>query len=27
VIGNISGGGLGYFGGYGTQYRTIIIPR
>ena len=27
VIGNISGGGLGYFGGYGSQYRTIIIPR
>lgn len=27
VISNINGGGLGYFGGYGTQYRTIIIPR
>lgn len=27
VLGNISGGGLGYFGGYGAQYRTIIIPH
>jgi hypothetical protein len=27
VISNINGGGLGYFGGYGAQYRTIIIPR
>lgn len=27
VISNINGGGLGYFGGYATQYRTIIIPR
>jgi hypothetical protein len=27
VIGNISNGGLGYFGGYASQYRTIIIPR
>lgn len=27
VISNISGGGLGYFGGYAAQYRTIIIPR
>lgn len=27
VISNISGGGLGYFGGYAAQYRTIIIPQ
>jgi hypothetical protein len=27
VLSNISGGALGYFGGYGAQYRTIIIPR
>jgi hypothetical protein len=27
VIGNISNGALGYFGGYASQYRTIIIPR
>lgn len=27
VIGNISGGALGYFGGYASQYRTLIIPR
>jgi hypothetical protein len=27
VISNINGGGLGYFGGYAAQYRTIIIPR
>jgi len=27
VIGNISGGALGYFGGYASQYRTIIIPH
>jgi hypothetical protein len=27
VISNISNGGLGYFGGYACQYRTIIIPR
>lgn len=27
VISNISGGGLGYFGGYASQYRTLIIPR
>lgn len=27
VISNIKGGGLGYFGGYASQYRTIIIPR
>jgi hypothetical protein len=27
VLSNISNGGLGYFGGYASQYRTIIIPR
>lgn len=27
VLSNINGGGLGYFGGYASQYRTIIIPR
>jgi hypothetical protein len=26
VVSNISNGGLGYFGGYAAQYRTIIIP-
>jgi hypothetical protein len=27
VAGNISNGALGYFGGYASQYRTLIIPR
>lgn len=27
VLSNISNGGLGYFGGYASQYRTLIIPR
>ncbi len=27
VISNINGGGLGYFGGYAAQFRTIIIPQ
>lgn len=27
VSGNISGGALGYFGGYAAKYRTIVIPR
>ena len=27
VLSNISGGALGYFGGYGANYRTLIIPR
>ncbi len=27
VLSNIKGGGLGYFGGYASQYRTIIIPK
>jgi Domain of unknown function (DUF4249) len=26
VMGNISGG-LGYFGGYASQYKTIIVPK
>ena len=27
VIGNINGGALGYFGGYASQYKTLIIPK
>ena len=27
VIGNISGGALGYFGGYAADYKTIVIPK
>jgi hypothetical protein len=27
VQSNISGGALGYFGGYASQYRTLIIPK
>jgi hypothetical protein len=27
VISNINGDALGYFGGYASQYRTIIIPH
>lgn len=27
VISNIRGGALGYFGGYASQYHTIIIPK
>jgi hypothetical protein len=27
VLGNIKGGALGYFGGYASQYKTIIIPH
>jgi hypothetical protein len=27
VISNIKGGGLGYFGGYATQYISLIIPE
>jgi len=27
VLGNISAGALGYFGGYAAQYHSIIIPR
>lgn len=27
VLGNISNNALGYFGGYASQYRTLIIPQ
>lgn len=27
VMGNISNGALGYFGGYASQYHTIIVPK
>jgi len=27
VLSNISNGGLGYFGGYAAQFRTIVIPK
>lgn len=27
VLGNIQGGALGYFGGYATQFRTLIIRK
>lgn len=27
VLGNVSNGALGYFGGYAAQYRTIVIPK
>jgi Domain of unknown function (DUF4249) len=27
VLGNISGGALGYFGGYAADFRTIVIPK
>lgn len=27
VLTNIQGGGLGYFGGYAVQYKTIVIPN
>ena len=27
ILGNISNGALGYFGGYASQYRSIIIPH
>jgi hypothetical protein len=27
VLSNISNNALGYFGGYGSQYRTLIIPQ
>jgi hypothetical protein len=26
VLGNISNGALGYFGGYATQFHTLVIP-
>lgn len=27
IMGNISNGALGYFGGYANQFKTIIVPR
>jgi hypothetical protein len=27
VLSNVSNNGLGYFGGYASQFRTIIIPK
>jgi Domain of unknown function (DUF4249) len=27
VLGNISNGALGYFGGYASQYRSLVIPK
>jgi hypothetical protein len=27
VLGNVSNGALGYFGGYASQYHTLVIPR
>ena len=27
VLSNISGGALGYFGGYAVQYKSINIPK
>ena len=27
VMGNISNGALGYFGGYASQHRSLVIPR
>jgi hypothetical protein len=27
VLSNIQGGGLGYFGGYAAQYKSINIPK
>jgi hypothetical protein len=27
VLSNIKGNALGYFAGYASQYRTIIIPK
>jgi hypothetical protein len=27
VLGNISNNALGYFGGYASQYHTLIIPK
>ena len=27
VLGNIKGNALGYFGGYASQYRTLVVPR
>jgi Domain of unknown function (DUF4249) len=27
ILGNISNGALGYFGGYANQFKTVIIPK
>lgn len=27
VLGNVSNNALGYFGGYASQYRTLVIPK
>jgi hypothetical protein len=27
ILGNISNGALGYFGGYANQFKTIVIPK
>lgn len=27
ILTNLNNGGVGYFGGYGCQYRTVIIPK
>lgn len=27
ILGNVSNGALGYFGGYASQYHTLIIPQ
>jgi hypothetical protein len=27
ILCNISNGGLGYFGGYAAQYRTVVMPK
>jgi hypothetical protein len=27
VLGNISNGALGYFGGYAAQYHRLVIPQ
>lgn len=27
ILGNISNGALGYFGGYAAQHRSVIIPK
>ncbi|MEY3433334.1 MAG: hypothetical protein RL131_1270 [Bacteroidota bacterium] len=27
ILSNVNNGALGYFGGYGCQYRTLVIPK
>jgi hypothetical protein len=27
VLSNISNNGLGYFGGYAAQFRTVVLPH